>query len=1108
MKTSFLRIDKITSLLFMLISFVACQNEEIVESQQTDQFTLKVEKGFGSRTQADEAGTVTWSKGDKMLVYGDNVEGVLTLQGEGGETTGTFSGFVFGNPDNLKWAIYPAEGAKTTEKGAEINLSKITYPNSNSPMVGEISGDKTVQLDHLCGMVRIPVENIPANAKVTLSGTDIAGTAEWDGVNFTPTSSTNTIEIEVPVSGNLKIDVPVFATSTETDKTFTLTIDGISCTFKSSIAVKKLNKNTNLTFKCTVENGKVTSIVKEDVVDESTSYYLPDGSTFNSIVGAFLEENNSLSKIKFIANSQTTSEALLLADENGTKAYMVANGEWLEIHTSAKNIIANIDCSYMFRENNYDDSKPATFSRIKHIDLGDKFDTSITENMIGMFFNCVELESINITSMRTPKVWRMYSMFSGCQKLTSLDISNFDTSKVLEMSFMFRGCESLTSLDVSNFNTSKVWRMNSMFSGCQKLTSLDVSKFNTDNVTDLSSMFSGCEYLMTIDVSKFNTSKVEKMDLMFSECKSLTSLDVNGFNTDNVKDMRGMFYGCESLTTIDVSKFNTSKVENMSAMFANCKTMKALDLSGFNTLKVTNMTGMFEGCEIIETINLSSFDTSNTTKMGNMFFRCSNLHSLDLSQFSFWKKPDVHNMLLSVAVDVEIYPIPIKVSEEGYNYLTQLTSDCGFNKRYVTFILDDSYFLPMGHIFNSSVMNYLELNPQLTKIKFVTESSNTTGTLLSTDNYGTKAYLIANGEWLEIHTSAEKFVAHSNSSDFFSRLENITHIELQNNLNTMNVTDMTGMFRGSSSLSTLDLSCFKTQMVTNMGGMFYECSSLTTLNLSSFNTEKVTYMQNMFDKCTSLTSLDLSNFNTEKVTDMSSMFFLCQSLKTLNLSNFNTSSVTSMKNMFTECNSLTALDLSHFNTSKVTDMHRIFQNCFKLQALNLSNFDTTKITDMEDMFDCCNSLISLDLRSFNTSNVTKMNNMFGRCTSLTSLILSNFNTSNVTDMHHMFYECTALKSLDLSSFNTSNVKDMSFMFLDCSSLTALNLTSFTFLDGVEIETENGNTTISVNVDGMFSEMNENIKIQVTEAGYNYLKAHTEAFGYGIDHENLEAIKTF
>ncbi|MCQ2533954.1 MAG: DUF285 domain-containing protein, partial [Clostridia bacterium] len=97
---------------------------------------------------------------------------------------------------------------------------------------------------------------------------------------------------------------------------------------------------------------------------------------------------------------------------------------------------------------------------------------------------------------------------------------------------------------------------------------------------------------------------------------------------------------------------------------------------------------------------------------------------------------------------------------------------------------------------------------------------------------------------------------------WFGRMNNLTHIYNLNYLDTSNVTSMSCMFYGCSSLNELDLSSFDTSNVTHIYGMFYGCSSLSELDLSSFNTLNVTNMSYMFYGCSSLNELDLSSFDT------------------------------------------------------------------------------------------------------------------------------------------------------------------------------------------------------------------------------------------------------
>ena len=191
------------------------------------------------------------------------------------------------------------------------------------------------------------------------------------------------------------------------------------------------------------------------------------------------------------------------------------------------------------------------------------------------------------------------------------------------------------------------------------------------------------------------------------------------------------------------------------------------------------------------------------------------------------------------------------------------------------------------------------------------------------------------------------------ASDKPEQIEDI----ILNGFDTSKVTDMGYMFKGCSSLVSLDLSGFDTSNVTDMGGMFDGCSSLMSLDLSGFDTSKVNLMDYMFNGCSSLKSLDLSGFDTSNVIDICVMFGGCSSLKSLDLSGFDTSNVTNMFWMFRDCSSLKSLDLSGFDTSNVTDMSYMFKGCSSLVSLDLSGFDTSNVTNMDFMFEGCSEEI-------------------------------------------------------------------------------------------------------------------------------------------------------
>lgn len=302
------------------------------------------------------------------------------------------------------------------------------------------------------------------------------------------------------------------------------------------------------------------------------------------------------------------------------------------------------------------------------------------------------------------------------------------------------------------------------------------------------------------------------------------------------------------------------------------------------------------------------------------------------------------------------------------------------------------------------------------------------------------------------------------------------------NLDTSGVENMEGLFKGCSSLKTLNLNIFDTSKVTDMAYMFEGCSKLSGLDLSSFDTSKVTDMSAMFYCCYALTGLDLSSFDTSNVvqtyagkdgnyeytedsnetdwsyddeweynytingTSYKGMFAQCRKLKKLMLDKekWNTSAMEDMSAMFYACGSLTDLDVSFFNTENVQSMMAMFGGCKELKQLDLSHFNTLNVSDMSKMFLLCRNLTALDLSHFDTSNVTNMSEMFSSCSSLVTktqeqdgLDISSFNTGNVGNMSRMFQTCRNLLILNLRHFDTTGTTTMESMFSGCSALSTV-----------------------------------------------------------------------
>ena len=213
-----------------------------------------------------------------------------------------------------------------------------------------------------------------------------------------------------------------------------------------------------------------------------------------------------------------------------------------------------------------------TYAAVERVVFDPSFAQARPTTTAYWFYEMENLTTITgLNCLNTSEVTNMLGMFWGCKYLTSLDLSSFNTANVTDMRFMFNKCENLTSLDVSSFNTANVINMLAMFWDCKNLTSLDVSSFNTSNVTDMAAMFENCGKLTSLDLSSFNTANVTDMRFMFNKCENLTSLDLSSFNTANVTNMKNMFENCDELKTITVgSTWSTEAVTSSTDMFTNC----------------------------------------------------------------------------------------------------------------------------------------------------------------------------------------------------------------------------------------------------------------------------------------------------------------------------------------------------------------------------------------------------------------------------------------------------------------------------------------------------------------------------------------------------------
>ena len=125
-----------------------------------------------------------------------------------------------------------------------------------------------------------------------------------------------------------------------------------------------------------------------------------------------------------------------------------------------------------------------------------QFRPKSTMGWFGYSLNVKEIEGLE--NLNTSETENMEAMFYQCVSLKSLDLSRFNTSKVKNFGGMFVNCLSLTELDITSFSMESANTANAMFAGCSTLENIYVNKsFSLEGMdySDVNAAFAECYYL-------------------------------------------------------------------------------------------------------------------------------------------------------------------------------------------------------------------------------------------------------------------------------------------------------------------------------------------------------------------------------------------------------------------------------------------------------------------------------------------------------------------------------------------------------------------------------------------------------------------------------------
>ncbi len=180
------------------------------------------------------------------------------------------------------------------------------------------------------------------------------------------------------------------------------------------------------------------------------------------------------------------------------------------------------------------------------------------------FVECVNLTSVanNATENTFANVTSMGNMFYGCIGLESISVTSFKTTNITDMSGLFKGCTALANITATNMDTSNVKNMSGMFQNCTSLKSFPGTNWNTTALEDASYMFAGDTGFVTMMFYNIESDNLRNTTGMFSGMTNLTTIFVTeNLNTSNVTASENMFYGSTKLQGGAITDYDSSKTD-------------------------------------------------------------------------------------------------------------------------------------------------------------------------------------------------------------------------------------------------------------------------------------------------------------------------------------------------------------------------------------------------------------------------------------------------------------------------------------------------------------------------------------------------------------------
>lgn len=340
----------IGALLVGMTMAAGCSNEDGLEQNQGTLAVVKatIDNGSSARTSVNELYQVVWSKNDAFTVFnGDTKKGDMTLQGQGGATTGDFQGTLNSVLANGDVALFPAIGNDATTMTYTFK-DAYTDTETDAPLYGTYNGT-SFTFSPLSAVIRVNASGLTAGTQYVLTLTStgeqaLTGVATvTNGVLSAPTGNGKTITVTLtPATGvtSLTFDAPIPA-QTYTRLTITLKAGDAEATTLKTLenftavagklyeATQKVSteqalkeavaKGGNVDIEAPITLNENLEVKENTILDLNNQTLTANGNSINVAEGKTLTIQNAASLTRSASGpSITGSGDIIIASKNST----------------------------------------------------------------------------------------------------------------------------------------------------------------------------------------------------------------------------------------------------------------------------------------------------------------------------------------------------------------------------------------------------------------------------------------------------------------------------------------------------------------------------------------------------------------------------------------------------------------------------------------------------------------------------------------------------------------------------------------------------------------------------------------------------------------------